>query len=53
MSKDTLTEYRSKRDTAASGEPAGRRGRKSGGDGHPTVWLDGEKLSGKVNEDFA
>lgn len=27
MSEDRLTEYRSKRDTAASGEPAGRRGR--------------------------
>lgn len=32
MSEDKLTEYRSKRDTAASGEPAGRRGRERSGD---------------------
>jgi DNA ligase D-like protein (predicted 3'-phosphoesterase) len=32
VSKDELTEYRSKRNTAASGEPAGRRGKKGGGD---------------------
>lgn len=30
MSKDKLAEYRSKRDTPASGEPAGRRGKKKG-----------------------
>ena len=29
---DRLTEYRSKRDTVASGEPAGRRGRGRDGD---------------------
>jgi DNA ligase D-like protein (predicted 3'-phosphoesterase) len=32
MSKDKLAEYRSKRDTSASGEPAGRREKKGGGD---------------------
>lgn len=32
MSTDRLTEYRSKRNTAASGEPGGRGGSKRGGD---------------------
>ena len=32
MSRDRLTEYRAKRDTAASGEPDGRQGKKGGGD---------------------